>query len=414
MTLTKLEKDLDIISKLDNEPNDVGGLTAEQLKARFDEAGNAVKAYINETLTTELENGFATKEEVQGLVLGQLPDGTITEEKLAAMLNAKIDSAIQPKDMIDSNVLASPNVAAALGLMGKPQVVDALLKLAYGAYAFQVKITAKGTPLKDVNIEGLRAVGGGPCKTNDLGETIGLSDTANPTVSIKNYVDLAPYASTLTSTSGLTSIVIELDEKENKHAAILSTDSVLFSRPVSLKLHLVGGGTKGNTGGANTGGVGGTSGRSFHISGIAAAANTPYLCEIGGPEGNTAFLGKSSTSGTQNLGGAGGTGNNAGSPGTGGGTSPIHSSYRFGGSGGGGGGYSEYGMTGGVGSNGGGQGGKGESLTGWGGPATEGSNANTAWPGAGGGGGGGRSSGQSSLPGGVGVGGAAYFSWEYN
>ena len=54
MSLTKLTKDMGIISKLEDEPNDVGGLTAAQLKAKFDEAGEAVKAYLNETLLAEL------------------------------------------------------------------------------------------------------------------------------------------------------------------------------------------------------------------------------------------------------------------------------------------------------------------------------------------------------------------------
>ena len=54
MSLTKLTKDMGIISRLEDEPNDVGGLTAAQLKARFDEAGEAVKAYLNDTLLAEL------------------------------------------------------------------------------------------------------------------------------------------------------------------------------------------------------------------------------------------------------------------------------------------------------------------------------------------------------------------------
>lgn len=54
MALTKLTKDMAIIQKLDDEPNDVGGLTAAQLKAKFDEAGEAIKAFLNDTLLPEL------------------------------------------------------------------------------------------------------------------------------------------------------------------------------------------------------------------------------------------------------------------------------------------------------------------------------------------------------------------------
>lgn len=54
MAFTKLTKDMGIIAKLDDEPNDVGGLSAAQLKEKFDEAGQAVKEYLNETLLPEL------------------------------------------------------------------------------------------------------------------------------------------------------------------------------------------------------------------------------------------------------------------------------------------------------------------------------------------------------------------------
>lgn len=98
MALTKFEKDLNIVSALDNEPNDVGGLTSEELKAKFDEGSKAIQKYINETLIPETEAAVeevrgeiegavneATENlesQLRGVVLGQIPDGTITEEKL--------------------------------------------------------------------------------------------------------------------------------------------------------------------------------------------------------------------------------------------------------------------------------------------------------------------------------------------
>ncbi len=50
LEIQMLDGDLNIIQKLDDEPNDVGGLTSAQLKAKFDEGGNIIKKYINETL----------------------------------------------------------------------------------------------------------------------------------------------------------------------------------------------------------------------------------------------------------------------------------------------------------------------------------------------------------------------------
>ena len=56
-----LTKDLSIIQKLDDEPNDVGGLSAQELKAKFDEAGNAIKEYINDSLIPQVLGADATE-----------------------------------------------------------------------------------------------------------------------------------------------------------------------------------------------------------------------------------------------------------------------------------------------------------------------------------------------------------------
>lgn len=55
MALQKFTDDMHIIAKLDDEPNDVGGLTADELKAKFDEGGVALQRYINETMLPQLE-----------------------------------------------------------------------------------------------------------------------------------------------------------------------------------------------------------------------------------------------------------------------------------------------------------------------------------------------------------------------
>ena len=55
MAIERLTEDISYISKLDNEPNDVGGFTPEELKAEFDKAANVIKTYLNETLIPILE-----------------------------------------------------------------------------------------------------------------------------------------------------------------------------------------------------------------------------------------------------------------------------------------------------------------------------------------------------------------------
>lgn len=62
MAFEKFNKDMKIISALDDEPNDVGGLTAAELKAKFDEGGEAIKRYINDTLIPAVVADGATEE----------------------------------------------------------------------------------------------------------------------------------------------------------------------------------------------------------------------------------------------------------------------------------------------------------------------------------------------------------------
>lgn len=101
MPITEFNSDLNIIAKLDDEPNDVGGLTSAELKAKFDEAGNTIQDYINDTLIpgVKAENIPFTasdavpadtvqgaiedvQEQIAQVVMGQIPDGSITPDKL--------------------------------------------------------------------------------------------------------------------------------------------------------------------------------------------------------------------------------------------------------------------------------------------------------------------------------------------
>jgi hypothetical protein len=56
MAFTRLENDIANISKLSDRPNQNDGLSAAQLKGRFDKAGIDIKDFINEILIEELES----------------------------------------------------------------------------------------------------------------------------------------------------------------------------------------------------------------------------------------------------------------------------------------------------------------------------------------------------------------------
>lgn len=129
--LTKLTDDLNIIALLDNEPNDVGGLSAEELKAKFDEGSLLIQKYINEVLIPELagENGAANigittvpaltgAETVQAaleaierqlaeMTQGAVADSSIITRKLAdgAVTEAKLaDAAVTAKKLAEGAV----------------------------------------------------------------------------------------------------------------------------------------------------------------------------------------------------------------------------------------------------------------------------------------------------------------------
>ena len=86
MTLTKLN-----FSRLWTNTSDYPTIELEETKVREDlqSLHDETKDYLNEVLSPEVEaeleqikNAYATKEELQGVVLGQVPDNSITAEKL--------------------------------------------------------------------------------------------------------------------------------------------------------------------------------------------------------------------------------------------------------------------------------------------------------------------------------------------
>ena len=111
MSIPTLDTDLSIIQKLDDYPNDIGGLSAEQLKAKFDEGVLALQTYINTVLIPALiasnvsftptaainaETVQAAIENVQaqlaGISAGTIPNNTVGMEKLTKTVQNAIAS----------------------------------------------------------------------------------------------------------------------------------------------------------------------------------------------------------------------------------------------------------------------------------------------------------------------------------
>lgn len=133
MPLTKYTASTAIIAALADLPNATSGLTAAQLKAKFDESPTAFKAFVN-TLIDEIEAQYTANEQVltltnttaftptaqyhpstkgyvddtvAGVVLGEIPDNSLTEAKLAFPIatQAELDAV-----SIGSNMYAYKNL----------------------------------------------------------------------------------------------------------------------------------------------------------------------------------------------------------------------------------------------------------------------------------------------------------------
>ena len=83
MALTAFNEDMEIISKQSTYPNDVDGMTPEELKAAHDKAGKLIKEYINNTLLKELGGTSAA---------GSLGVGKVNGTDMGTNIQAALDA----------------------------------------------------------------------------------------------------------------------------------------------------------------------------------------------------------------------------------------------------------------------------------------------------------------------------------
>ena len=134
MAFDRMTDDMNIISKLPDEPNDEGGMTASAFKATFDKAGMLAKTAINKLIaalgaSTAAGNiGFAptagvnktniqaaienVQSQIAGVALGSIPDGSITAQQLAAsaVTAEKVADRALVIDVSDQVALDRPTV----------------------------------------------------------------------------------------------------------------------------------------------------------------------------------------------------------------------------------------------------------------------------------------------------------------
>lgn len=115
MALTRFTGSSNVISQLSNQPNDNEGLSAAQLKAKFDQYGETFKDFFNNTFLPEVESAISaaaagiTPSGFSGAII---IDGTIMTEKLSstsgiqAVSTQTIRDAAVTKQKLSSEVQA--------------------------------------------------------------------------------------------------------------------------------------------------------------------------------------------------------------------------------------------------------------------------------------------------------------------
>ena len=134
--LPRVANKLGTISTLDDRPNDTSGLTAAELKAKFDADSEALKTYLNDTLLPYLESAAAAGQlgiktipgysaatvqamleqivtAMQDITQGAVADGSITLAKLAAEVTAAALGGAPASHTHAASAITSGTLAAA-------------------------------------------------------------------------------------------------------------------------------------------------------------------------------------------------------------------------------------------------------------------------------------------------------------
>lgn len=109
MAIPRLTEDVAVIQKLSDLPNSADGLTADQLKAKFDESPGIIKKFLNEKLIPSIlaknipfePTDAISAEDIQSAIIqvqeqirdaasGTIVNGSVTKEKLAAEVLARV------------------------------------------------------------------------------------------------------------------------------------------------------------------------------------------------------------------------------------------------------------------------------------------------------------------------------------
>ena len=165
MPITPFDENLDIIQALADEPNDDDGLTADELKGKFDEAGNLIKGYINDTLIPDVETavedslaaakGYADKV-VVSIGAGDMAKAIYDPNHRETDIFAEIDGVVDDigKNYFSKQETLLPATASIAGLTASavPDNMLGALIPRYGVCTASAASTAKSVTLPNAGV----------------------------------------------------------------------------------------------------------------------------------------------------------------------------------------------------------------------------------------------------------------------
>lgn len=228
MALTEFTNDLNIIQKLDDEPNDVGGLTSAELKAKFDEAGLTIQTWINETFIPALIAAnlkFQSTKDIPAETIQAAIENVqeqVKQATIAAVPNGSINYVKLAEDVTTILTLLRTDLTQAQGditeLQNRPIIIDPATASANGLMSKEDK----------VKLDGIAAGATKVFVNNEL--------SASSTDAIMNKV---VYAAVQTLTNAITTGLAGKANASHTHVEADITDMVTDSAPTENSDHFV-------------------------------------------------------------------------------------------------------------------------------------------------------------------------------
>ena len=220
--IPRVTDELGTVSTLDDRPNDTSGLTAAELKAKFDADSGTLKTYLNDVLIPFLEGTTASSslgittipgfsagnvqtaleqivQAMQDVTQGSVTDGSITLVKLAAEVTAVALGGAAARHThgagdINSGVLDADRIPVLDGTkLGTGSVGTAQLGEAVVTKEKLAKLSVLATHIAQNAVTAQKIAAGAVGTTNLGGKVVTAEKIADKTVGAGQLADDIPY-----------------------------------------------------------------------------------------------------------------------------------------------------------------------------------------------------------------------------